>query len=42
MTTIIIRALGSRIQKIIDDVRKKRNQRLMMSYVLKTKPIKRY
>lgn len=42
MTTIIIRALGCRIQKIIDDIRKKRNQRLMMSYVLKTKLSKRY
>lgn len=37
MTTIIIRVVVSRIQKIIDDIRKKRNQRLMMSYVLKTK-----
>ncbi len=41
MAQIIIRALGNRFQKLMDEIRKKRYQRLMMSYALKIKPLKR-
>lgn len=35
MTKKIIRKLGAPLQKAVDALKRKRNQRLMMSYVLK-------
>lgn len=39
MIHAIIRAICLPFKKICDDLRKKRNQRLMMSYVLNLKPV---
>lgn len=42
MTKKIIQKLYAPFQKIWDDIHKKRNQQLMMAYVLKLKPVKAY